>query len=67
MTKLLTGTKCKPKKVFSIIDKDHIVKIKQPSIMEIAFLYAVLLENQKKLLKIDPITEEINRSNDFEN
>lgn len=48
MIKLLTGIKISRRKTFLIKDKDNLVKIKQPSLMEVAFLYSVLLEKIKK-------------------
>jgi len=48
MIKLLTGTKISRRKTFLIKDQDNLVKIKQPSLIEVALLYGVLLEKIKK-------------------
>jgi len=46
MTKLLTETK--PRRIFFIKDKNTLVKITQPNVIEVAFLYSVLLEKINK-------------------
>ena len=48
MTRLLTGTKASFRKTFLIRDQGNLVKIKQPNIMDVAFLYGVLLEKINK-------------------
>ena len=48
MTKLLTETKTKTRRIFFIKDKNTLVKITQPNVMEVAFFYAILLEKLKK-------------------
>ncbi len=48
MTRLLTGTKASSRKIFLIGDQGSLVKIKQPDIMDVAFLYGVLLEKINK-------------------
>ena len=39
MTRLLTGTKDSSTKAFFLKDRDNLVKIKQPSVMDVALLY----------------------------
>ncbi len=47
MVRRLMGTKTSPRKTFVIQDQDNLVKIKQPSVMEVAILYNILLEKIK--------------------
>ena len=47
MTRLLTYTKASSKKTFFLKDRDNLVKIKQPSVMDVALLYGILLEINK--------------------
>ena len=48
MTKLLTETKTKTRRIFFIKDKNTLVKITQPNVIEVALLYHVLLEKINK-------------------
>ena len=48
MVRRLIGTKTSPIKTFLIKDQDTLVKIKQPNVMEVVILYAILLEKTKK-------------------
>ncbi len=48
MTRLLTVKKTSSRKTFLIRDQGNLVKIKQPDIMDVAFLYGVLLEKINK-------------------
>ena len=48
MTRLLAGTNASSRKAFFIKDKDNVVKIKQPSVMDVALLYGILLEKINK-------------------
>ena len=48
MTRLLTYTKASSRKAFFLKDRDNLVKIKQPSVIDVAILYGVLLEKINK-------------------
>ncbi len=48
MVRHLIATKTSPRKTFLIKDQDNLVKIKQPNVMEVVILYAILLEKIKK-------------------
>ena len=48
MTRLLKATKASSGETFFLKDRDKLVKIKQPSVMDVALLYGVLLEKINK-------------------